>query len=358
MTRKEHAQELLRHEKLVLNATLGRLAALLAASPNVIFSPSDLRIELAEEQGFIAHVGVDPENTSGALITLSLEVVTAIEAAVAAAGWVHLVDATTDLNPIVDLTLQWIILHEIAHWALGHIGYAAEHSGRSPSDIRLSMIDQDDPETVADETPHDIPCDMRKCMELQADFLATQILDTVHVAELTSAGPTRQLVTIAAGVAILLIQAKRERGAKYHPKHPLPQTRAANIVQAILGQSLMAYGTLRNGEVVLNGSSDEYTGTIKAALAKILPTFFVDLGHLAASLNIHPIFNDQKTIELDIGAGTGTALTPILRDQLLLSTNPAADVSDFVTEAGREFARLRPMQANLKILAAPYSVLG
>lgn len=330
-----------------LASSLDHVAALIAESPNVPIDPDEVRIEITHGSSFAVNVRQDPEDAGVALITVSLAVVAMVEAAATSTEWANGLGDETRCE-LIELALQWIVLHEIAHISLGHIGYLAHYTRNPRGAVTLDMVGNDLAEAPV-EAHRDFPEHLKKCMELEADFWATQYLEILHVAEQAPAGSgrlpphlddRRRLVALAAGIAILLVQGQREQRRTSDPEHPLPETRAANVLQALLGRSVMQQATIRDGAVVLRGTDEEYVKEVASALRTMLPVFIVDLAQLATHLNVQPIFTGQQSDSDAEELRIDPLISGPMHDHLTRATRPDADENDYVTEGARELARL------------------
>ena len=95
-----------------------------------------------------------------------------------------------------ELALHFILLHEVAHFACGHLGLAAVRRGTTGA-FRLSEIDHEFAlgpggarSAIFQEADH-------KCIELQADFLAEELHFFFHRADKTEAEANSALARYA-----------------------------------------------------------------------------------------------------------------------------------------------------------------
>jgi hypothetical protein len=139
------------------------------------------------------------------------------------------------------LTFRWIVLHEQAHWLAGHLDYL--RASRRVQTLALSETRRATQGSLGAQASVD------RCMELQADSLATQLFLTFGLAEdwlgrspcattymdrLALCDPDRQsaspdirdrlqrlrLMLLAAGMACLLFEIRRQHLAPRLCSHP------------------------------------------------------------------------------------------------------------------------------------------
>lgn len=269
-----------------------RLAELLVQLEDEPVDPDAVELDLLKRDVFNAYVRLDARREGGAVVELGPRIVIDIVDALRTVEWNFLESraaqaATTDpqdtIEPILELALEWVILHEMAHWGLGHLGYRASITGEtgarlSCADNRFESCDEPSASNPVDAHPEaparrDLSSDEYRCIELQADFTATMLLDILHEepddepddadhssrSDLNRIPASRQVVALAAGIAVLLVQKSRgKRAAQSDLRHPSPEARALNVMSVLLAQNLRPFGIVEPSQLRIPIPEDEH----------------------------------------------------------------------------------------------------
>lgn len=360
-----------------------RLAELLLELEGEPIDPDAVELDLLHDtRAFAAYVGPHPDRDGAALVKISPYVVIEIVEALRRAGWNFAEEEAGaefvegGIEPILELALQWVILHELAHWGLGHLGYREAVSGAKGA--RLSCTDNsfavaaDDlasnPDAARSGRPwSDLSPEEYRCLELQADFQATLLLDVLHDepdAETSGAADdairlpaSRQLVALAAGIAIILVQRQRPKKDAGEPdlRHPSPEARAFNVMSVLLAQSVRHLGQVDEGGIRLATSDDEQVRRIREAWVDALRVFYRYLAPFAEAVGVQPIFSNPSLVRARM-EGAADDLVPLTgREVLVFLLEPGARPDRFETPGGRELSALRGYNLELQRKAAPYA---
>lgn len=356
----------------ILKSAQDELAVLIAESPNLPFGPDAIRVEVVDKPNGWPSVASDPDYRDGAVVEVSLDVVQQIEAAVGAIsqpreGGLKRASYLAD-DRLVAMALHWMLLHEVSHWALGHLHLGAERSGLKFEDVRLSCeVNEFSPKPQAGVRFVGGDTTLR-CFELQADTTATFMLDMLHFEENEPEdwergdAPTpeglripieRRSALLAIGIVILLLQ--RSRGENTSFSHPLPEARAFAVMQTAVGQLLKPYGTIRDGNLFLTIGERLKISTVRDVFKDAFEVFQLDLTVVARALKTKEIFGRGEIVSVDFIEAADAQLTATLHDFMLHFLYPGSGAERFVTPGAAEFSALlvehKQLQAELSRFA-------
>lgn len=358
-----------------------RLSHLLAELEDQPIDPSRLSISF-DARTRAASVGIDEADVERARITIEPQFVIDLDATIArfvengfpagsgaseqvARQWArrtHARDNTKRTQHVLEIALQWVVLHEIAHWRLGHLGYLADVTGLPVGDLRLSAVGHEFGMDSTVTVPR-LPDEDQRCLELQADFEATQLLDILHAEDAASgdasAPPTaltatRQLIAVAAGAVILLIQRLREEGKVTSSRHPIPEARAHNVMSILMGRSVAHHGHVRDGQIRLPTTDDASVDGIRTTWIDALVVFYRFLTPLAQQLGVEPIFSRPDLVPASDDLPADQTAPASARDLMLYVLDAEAGPERFVTEGCKELARLRSRNRDLMAALVPF----
>lgn len=362
------------------------LAALLALVEDMPLEFDDIELDLGpDDQPFDASCKLDRQRETGVIVTINPEAVRRIDALMDAAGLVTrkaptvtAIDPAEDIEPFLEAAIQWLMLHEFAHWWLGHLGYIAAVERLPPHDVELCAV-SNALSAVGRARPPVLTADHYLCFELQADFWAMQLLDTAfadvdlgetephaRAASLDRSnagdGPRipwpRRFAAIAAGAVILIMEQIRHNAEHYDKElHPSPEARAIAIMTVVVGHSVRDLGYIRDGEIRIkvDEENDEFIDVFKALMKDAMSIFHTDLAHLAQVLGVEPIFSRDAPIVAEF-LGEKLQVTETINDLFAHMMEPEAGEERFVTEGGRQLARLRALEKKLRTQLASFAM--
>ena len=313
---------------------------------------------------FLAEVSLDDRNEDGAVITVGLSFVASLRRAVAKLETGVDFDVAEDgtgellIHPLLESALKWLILHEAAHWTAGHLD--TFRSGRSPARTsRLLAVENAIAGGNGENDPPPIDAARFKCMELEADFIATQTLDLLYADEWMederaglaarkhrdpgkpqwALSDKRRIVALASAMIILMVESIRQHG-RPALTHPSPDARAINIMITLYGQALIQAGEVVEGSVRVRPRDAMHIRDLIGGLAGL---FHIDLAPFAASLGIAPIFGLPHRTTLIDADGDLVTMTATMHDMTLLLMDPNVAADEMRTEGAREYLELRAL---------------
>lgn len=143
------------------------------------------------------------------------------------------------------LAVRWILLHELAHWLLGHCGVARQHFlNEGTQHLIVFAVDEAEPSDLKHN-------DKLKYLELQADGLAFEILlhyavfadestdeiwqwidadQNINLTDVDVITQKIRSILVAGSCAVLVIEQVRRAAIGINPAYPLPLTRLTNLV--------------------------------------------------------------------------------------------------------------------------------
>lgn len=294
---------------------------------------------------------------------------------------------------IRDIALDWIVFHEASHHLQGHVAFAGEganqmlrENGRMRS-VRRAAAGEDG-FSAEDASP------ISHCLELQADALALTLVRRLwidsdkrearfseaeraiaeNLAEIGEGGALntndirerQRLVFVGAGVALLALDTLSD-GAEASDTHPSVQTRLLNFVNQLLIEAPFiesaaggAYISVNDGQGNQAGERDIYTDY----LDRIMGPAALDLNFAAEELRLPPFATDLNQLDENYAAlkkdgVLDGGLEPLITHKsalsrlyvhwyfdLMLMMN-GADETQLISDAGRSFASLVPIQMRL-----------
>jgi len=268
---------------------------------------------------------------------------------------------------LIGMALQWVLLHEHAHDLLGHLGWR---------DARLGLAGRKIDESACTAEGQD---DESFCLELQADALATHLLiphimtrtgrNNRRVADYLRAMRARsnpssgqavnfssprerfRLALLAAGIAPLIFELRRERRPGTNGTHPPPAVRLLNIFLSALD----AWGNTIDGRMILPTKSDRFDiDRLRPALSAAVQTF-VDLELLARVIRLQsPLYLSEALDVESAPRADPEPLSPLARDFLELAFEGARRAR-FRTPAARSYRKLRTKAASYHAKLGPYA---
>jgi hypothetical protein len=281
--------------------------------------------------------------------------------------------AVADL--LMALSYRWVMLHEQAHWLAGHLDYL--RASRQVRSLALSETRRATSGSPGQSASVD------RCMELQADSLATQLFLTFGLAEdwldrspharvyvdrmvrcdpegrsaspdIRDRLPRLRMMLLAAGIACLLFEIRRQHLAPRLSSHPSPSARLINVCATVLS----TYGDIAHFEADEEVHDDTYdVQRLRPALLE-MTTVLADLQIFAGVVGLR----DRNFLAAITPAQPGAspsmpAMSPLASDVFrLLSANSGG--AGFSTPGGLEFDALGQAGNELWTALAPYSRMG
>lgn len=251
---------------------------------------------------------------------------------------------------IAEMATQWAMLHEQAHWMLGHVDYLADQYDKE-SGFSLNETAED---ILSDDT------NLTRYFEMTADALATTLLFHLNwgtksrpnirfedyrnklqqvygtipsesIIYLNDHAAVLRTLLLSIGLVILLMENKRLSQNNTRSDYPLPTTRLLGIFIAI-GQSY--------GDTMEYSEDNTYETERITPLIESFMEVMVDLQLIVSLLKIdNPIFKpfiwEQNEVEKD----------KFTDDLFSILTNGASDPAFVQTEAAREYIYLRSLDS-------------
>jgi hypothetical protein len=174
------------------------------------------------------------------------------------------------------LVYRWVVLHEQAHWLAGHLDHLIDL--RHTRSLSLSEA-----RSASHESANTEASIIDRCLELQADSVATQLfitqgledawlqrmpaaqLYTERLLQLDPHGtnvspriherlPRLRLLLLAAGIACLLFEVRRQKSRTLTHSHPSPSARLINVCAT----TLSSFGDIAHVEAGREVQGDVY----------------------------------------------------------------------------------------------------
>lgn len=276
---------------------------------------------------------------------------------------------------LIALSYRWVMLHEQAHWLAGHLDYL--RASRRVRSLALSETRRATAGSLGQWASVD------RCMELQADSLATQLFLTFGLADdwlersphartyadriarcdpdqrsaspdIRDRLPRLRMMLLAAGIACLLFEIRRQHLASRPSSHPSPSARLINVCATVLS----TYGDIAHFEADEEVHGDTYNvQRLRPALVE-LTTVLADLQIFAGVVGLRDQNFLAAITQPQAGASPSTAaMSPLAKDVFrLLSAN--SDSTGYSTPGGLEFEALGPAGSELWTALAPYNRMG
>lgn len=279
------------------------------------------------------------------------------------------------------LAIQWTILHELGHWLYGHCSILHRHR----IDEAMGIFD------IAQNAPLSLSMVERKCLELQADGLAFELMFyellsqttpnvmwqqyRYHSEEYTESpdylisgvDPEQRIriLLLVSSAVILLFERTREinhiKGSSCYPK---PMTRITNLFATafrLIGQTV---GILKEadsgvyGEFVLDSQGYQQYQEQFHQLASGLVLGLSDVALLAQCLQITDSLYGQKSIEMTNLQDRTQQVMFLQQLQQFMTGNINEDVTGEQTlHTMTEFITLLPVQSHLITKLREFSLI-
>lgn len=245
-----------------------------------------------------------------------------------------------DMDQAIDASLQWLILHELHHYQMGHFKLVggqpvSETSQTTDAALGLTSRSSKDP-VLLDALPQSERLLARRCLELQADHDATEMLLDGYS---TDGWPILRFYAASIFAMMVLIEQHEpihDDGKRAYPKaatrifQMLGYLRTMWMVPAMLKAHKLGLDQPRAEDLP---SAEE----VEAFHAEVVAPAFADAVLLAQAGGMQRIIDDLGDPADFIG--------DIHRAQSADGSTP----DDYLTAGGREYAQLEPI--NAKVLA-------
>lgn len=286
---------------------------------------------------------------------------------------------------MAELSLQWIVLHEMAHWALGHIGFAAARTRAGDAALTLSEVTHSFALEGVEASGNCLTSSEHQTIEMQADFLASELLYFYHRAQIGSENTPlsrfgermRELVDVrgtvlgdldeaqqhrllatAAGVVVLTIEARRQEVGTSRT-HPLPETRAMQILTetfALANRSQSREG--EDGGFILGTTDDDQIAEILETVRGQWRSLIIDMMGVSEALGTEPLFLRSEAPGVAATDPDMSSTSATFQDFLHLIFDAAGGEEGLATAGGREFWRLKQLDAGVRSACAAFAVWG
>lgn len=216
------------------------------------------------------------------------------------------------------LATQWILLHELAHWLLGHCGATTQHLVDERTQ-HLIVFAKDELE------PKDLQHnDKLKYLELQADGLAFELMlhyavfadasinhswkwiDADQSPDLTDVDLITQKIRsimVAGSCVVLMMEQLRRAAFGMNPAYPLPLTRLTNLMAIAIRVMSDYTGVTRetpDGRLVIDPKAYQANEVIFNILTIGLAESMLDAEIIAETLEVSDILVGDKKISFKI----------------------------------------------------------
>jgi hypothetical protein len=308
--------------------------------------PADVSLTVIEAEAVYA--AVFPEG-NGILIEASTGVVDAIdkvwrEALAVSASMPEDtgIELLGDPEHPIDIALQWLVQHELNHYAIGHFaltnGAGLLEAGSQSGFGAVARFD-------LNQSPlHMLPLDERRlaplCLELQTDHDATEIVLGAYSSE--NWVLFRYYATCILSV-ILLIEREETSVGNTGQTHPWAATRMFMLL-AHLAELPLLPAYFRAASEGLDRIPPEYLPTseeIKGYNAGVVSRVFGAASILAEACGLPEVWDDHGSLEANLG------------DIDRAVRSGAEDVSVFQTIGARQWAELKPLNDKLLSMIEP-----
>jgi hypothetical protein len=273
----------------------------------------------------------------------------------------------------------------MAHWALGHLGLAAKRAGRPEQPLSLDEVSHAFHADAGAPATAGLAADELRAIEMQADFLASELLFVYHRAQddtpfsilsafaeamptLAAVGGTvvgtaepataNRMLTAASGLVVLVMEARRRgREQTASASHPSPEARALQMLSVMFGLANRAHHQTRDdGATVIRGTSDEFIAEIEAMLRQQFWPLLVDMMAVSNAIDVPPLFLRigypvVASPDPDLASASATA-----QDFLLLMFEAVSSPDQLSTTGARELFTLKRLDEVLRKEAAPYAL--
>ncbi|MGA8169457.1 MAG: hypothetical protein WB816_01255 [Methylocystis sp.] len=288
-----------------------------------------------------------------------------------------------------ELCIHWVMLHEFAHWALGHLGALTSANSKAKASLALSdavlgLLDADRMKMLAglakfvsaSTAPGLGAIDgttVGRSIELSADRWAIHYLIRLHEAErdhpdnvfsrhrramrairlprefdpsteLEENRRVRAYITAAGAVALILFS--NERDGSKSDDYPPAISRLINILNAAFASSPFVDITA-GGVTFETAIADEPEFIAYMRDAWLQPQ--IDFRFLNRALGVEPF--------LAFDAETDAPLYSEVLEDILRLFDPTADIDSFGTEAGQDYFKLKEPTEAVETACSPFALV-
>lgn len=287
---------------------------------------------------------------------------------------------------LAEVALQWIILHELAHWALGHLGLAALRSGDPKRQLSMDEVAFTFHAADGARAVNGLSSEECRALELQADFLASELLffylraQQAHPASplvrfekdiaalvavrgtvigMADPATANRLLMTANSIVIMVMEARRHALTRRNGalSHPSPESRAFQMLAVMFALANRRHHQTRaDGTLVIKTTDDDRIADIDRMLREELRPFVIDSWAVAQVLKVPPIFVQTSHPVTQASDPALSSASATFQDFLLISFEQVNEIEQLSTVGAREFFALKSRDADLRNAARPFAV--
>jgi hypothetical protein len=272
---------------------------------------------------------------------------------------------------LLSFAMQWVFLHEQAHWLLGHVEWLRDEGGWANTQLDEALFLDSDRGPDSDD---------RYCLELQADAFATELMfasglsdDIVKsqwisryrealvaygghrlsfAADLGDREDRFHMLLLASSISCLLFELRREKRRGGSGSHPPPASRLLNIFMS----ALETWGDVEEFE---KASEQSFGGGylldhLRPAIS-VATRAFVELEMVARVIGLENSLYRSTMLMRDGTAPPARKDLSPLSDDFFRLIKGDRKLTEFATDGGRTFVALLDRSAALYQKLKPYS---
>ncbi|NRA87890.1 MAG: hypothetical protein HRU28_10970 [Rhizobiales bacterium] len=241
-----------------------------------------------------------------------------------------------DVNHAIDISLRWLLLHELNHFQIGHFkinGGACLVENHRAHQFSLTSRAGIKPSLISGLSPKEQQL-APLCMELQADHDSTEIILGAY-----SKDNWELFRFYASCIFVIMVLIEREESAEVKTSKTHP--RAATRIFMLVGHLAELYTIPAHKKARREGLKTippEYLPPqeeIDGYYANVIDLVFSDAQMIAEAAGMPSIWNDLGGYDA------------IYHDVALAKNNLNPNPTQFMTFAGREWAELKPLNSTL-----------
>lgn len=278
---------------------------------------------------------------------------------------------------LIAAAVRWIVLHEIAHWRLGHLGLHSHHRG-----VAMAHFDERDAiglrMSVARPSVVPAALEIHRPMEMDADTLAIVSQDKFvpraqadkywddawsYIASLPPEGFANECVVsqpspaealrmfiVAQALVILLLE---RMGAVPDPEHPFPETRAFNLIVTHTRLAVFPHAKETDGRLLFGGDT-EGSAAFSAFLSDTFGKALCDIRLMCNLMGVRDIFTGVIEHPREVQS-INDMVSAIFRDLFRVLSHGKNAMPDVETVGAREFCSLADDVEKVRAMANSYA---
>jgi hypothetical protein len=236
-----------------------------------------------------------------------------------------------DINEAIDSSLIWLMLHELYHEEIGHlslVGSAGLSETFLNSELGLTKRSSLSKPSVLDGMTHQKAIAIRRCLELQADHRALEIMLDHYSNEAWE----YKRFSITTSIAVMVLIDDQDVANDIQRTHPYAATRAFHLI-GILGQAWKAQHA--SGRPRLNDEE------VKAYHKNVVIPAVLDFFMIATAVGNSTILQSWDDMDM------------FFKDIRMLQAYTEYDPTQFQTQCAKEYASLADINQEAVLLLEP-----